>query len=152
MATREIYNYRPIGERLITGGQPTEEQVRDAAREGFTAVVNLATIDSEHALPDEAGLVRSLGMAYHHIPVDWDHPTIGDFDAFERLMAALVPEKVLLHCAANWRVSAFYSLYALRHLGWTDAQAAELRDSIWKGEAVPAWDDLIRGIRDAGGR
>ena len=42
MATHDIYNYRKVNDHLVTGGQPTEAQLRDAAAEGFEAVVNLA--------------------------------------------------------------------------------------------------------------
>ena len=140
MNTTTIYNYRCVSEDLITGGQPTKEQLRAAAAEGFRTVINLATFDPQGSLPDEAGLVRSLGMAYHHIPVAWDNPTEGDFDAFERLLQALPPGKIIIHCAANMRVTAFYALYALKHLGWTEAQADASRASVWKESHHPVWE------------
>ena len=74
MTTEQIYNYRKVDDQFITGGQPREEQIKAAAAEGFKRVINLATINPRYSLPDEDGLVRSLGMAYHHIPVDWDNP------------------------------------------------------------------------------
>ena len=53
-------------------------------------------------------------MTYHHIPVVWDDPHESDFDAFERVMQALPEGKTLIHCAANFRATAFYSLYNTR--------------------------------------
>lgn len=147
MSTQDIYNFMRVNDQLITGGQPTEEQIQSAATEGFTAVINLATISPRYSLPDEAGLVRSLGMAYHHIPVVWSDPKESDFDEFEKLFQQLGAEKILLHCAANYRVSAFYSLYALKHLGWSEAQADAFRAPIWTGSDFPVWDDLIRRIK-----
>jgi protein tyrosine phosphatase (PTP) superfamily phosphohydrolase (DUF442 family) len=48
MSTADIYNYRQVNDRISTGGQPTEEQLRSAAEEGFTTVINLALINSDN--------------------------------------------------------------------------------------------------------
>jgi protein tyrosine phosphatase (PTP) superfamily phosphohydrolase (DUF442 family) len=143
MATQDIYNYIQVNETLSTGGQPTEHQIRSAATEGFTTVINLATFQPDESLEDEAGLVRSLGMAYYAIPVVWSSPQNTDFTAFEQVMQQLPAGKTLLHCAANFRVTAFYSLYALKHLGWSPAQAEAFRAHIWEGSQIPAWEQLI---------
>lgn len=147
MSIEDIYNFCRVNDHLITGGQPTEEQIKSVAKEGFKIVINLATINPRYSLPDEEGLVRSLGMTYYHIPVKWSEPTESDFDAFENLFKQLDGEKILLHCAANFRVSAFYSLYAMKHLGWSETQADEFRAPIWEGEDFPVWEKLIRTIK-----
>jgi uncharacterized protein (TIGR01244 family) len=146
MSTQTIYNYLKVGEHFSTAGQPTEEQLVSAAREGFRTVINLAPNDPRYSLADEAGLVRSLGMAYHHIPVPWDNPQESDFEAFERVMQALPEGRTLIHCAANFRATAFYSLYALKHLGWSVTQADELRAPIWQGSDNPVWEIFIHHI------
>jgi protein tyrosine phosphatase (PTP) superfamily phosphohydrolase (DUF442 family) len=143
VTTRDIFNYRKVDERVGTGGQPTEEQLRAAAAEGYQAVVNLATFDPKRSLADEAGLVQSLGMTYYPIPVEWEHPTEADFQSFERTMQSLGDRKTLVHCAANFRVTAFYSLYARKHLGWSRAQAEAFRLSVWRGTTFPAWNEFI---------
>ena len=143
MSTEDITNYRRVNDQISTGGQPTEEQLRAAAAEGFKTVINLATIDPRYSLEDEAGLVQSLGMAYHHIPVDWENPQTSDFAAFEAVMMQRPAGKALIHCAANFRVTAFYSLYAMKHLGWSEAQAAELRASVWENSEYPIWEKFI---------
>lgn len=147
MSTQEIYNYIKVNDQLIIGGQPTEDQLRSAAEEGFTTVINLATIDPEYSLEDEAGLVESLGMTYIHIPVDWEEPMESDFDLFEKVMEKLSAGKVLLHCAANYRVTAFYALYAQKNLGWSEEQAEAFRLQIWKDSLHPVWDEFIKTIR-----
>jgi protein tyrosine phosphatase (PTP) superfamily phosphohydrolase (DUF442 family) len=147
MSTADIYNYCRVSDQISTGGQPTEEQLRAAAAEGFTTVINLATINPRNSLADEAGLVRSLGMTYHHIPVDWENPQTSDFDAFDSVMQQLPPGKTLIHCAANFRVTAFYSLYAMKHLNWSAAQAAEFRASIWAGSDYPIWEKFIADMQ-----
>lgn len=153
MPTQDIYNCIQVNDRLLTGGQPTEDQIRAAADEGYTAVINLATLQPERALADEAGLVRSLGMAYFHIPVQWDAPLPADFAAFEQVFQELLradpggtPNRVLLHCAANYRATAFFSLYAWRHLSWIAAQAEAFRARIWADSQYPVWQELIQTL------
>lgn len=120
---------------MITGGQPTAEQFAAVAAEGTELVVNLPPHDPARSLPDEAGLVRSLGMNYVHIPVDSEHPTDADFATFEQTMLQRSERKALIHCVANYRATAFYSLDAQKHRGWSDAQANALRARIWQGSA-----------------
>ncbi len=143
MSTNEIFNYVKVDDRLSTAGQPTEEQLRDLAADGFTAIINLAPVNPPYTPADEAGLAQSLGMTYVHIPVVWGNPTDADFDAFEQAMHQLADEKLLIHCAANFRVTAFYSLYAQRQLGWSEDQAETFRAGIWAGSDYPIWEDFI---------
>lgn len=147
MSTNEIYNYLKVNDLIITGGQPTVEQLQSAAAEGFSTVVNLATIDPRYSLEDEAGLVQSLGMTYVHIPVEWGNPKDSDFATFEQVMLQLSAQKTLIHCAANYRVTAFYALYAQKHLGWSEAQAVEFRSTIWRGSDYPVWDAFIARMK-----
>jgi protein tyrosine phosphatase (PTP) superfamily phosphohydrolase (DUF442 family) len=146
MSTEDIQNYYKIDERVITGGQPTEGQIRSAAEDGYQAVVNLATIDPRYSLDDEGGLAQSLGMGYHHLPVEWGAPKPEDFDAFVAVMQQLRDQRVLLHCAANYRATAFYGLYAMQNLGWSEAQADALRAAVWQHE-YPVWDEYVAKMK-----
>jgi hypothetical protein len=59
-------------------------------------------------------------------------------------MAELPPgSRTLVHCAANFRVSAFYGLYAMKHLGWSVEQAEAFRATIWDGSDYPVWEAFI---------
>jgi protein tyrosine phosphatase (PTP) superfamily phosphohydrolase (DUF442 family) len=144
VSTRQIYNFRFANDSIITGGMPTAEQIRSAAEEGFEAVINLATYEPGHSLENEAGLVEALGMTYHHIPVVWNSPQMDDFIRFEIVLKGLATRKVLIHCAANFRATAFYSLYALKNLQWTQEKARAFRASIWQGSSYPVWEAFIQ--------
>lgn len=148
MPTTDIRNYRKVNDALITGGQPTEEQIKSVAADGFKRIINLAPIDPRYSLPDEPGMARSLGMSYHHIPVDWENPTETDFAEFEKVMQESSGEKTLIHCAANFRVTAFYALYAMKNLGWSEPQADEFRESVWAGSNYPIWEKFFRGMKE----
>lgn len=149
MGTQTINNFRKVDERHATAGQPTEEQLKAAAAEGYETVINLATLDPRRSLKDEGGLAASLGMQYRHIPVPWDRPGDEHFAAFEQAMQAAGEGKTLIHCAANFRATAFYSLYAMKHLGWSRERAEEFRASVWRGSDFPVWEQFIRRTHSA---
>jgi len=126
-----IADYRRLSDRIATAGQPTEKQLAAVAKAGFEAVVNLALHDTEHALPDEKGVIESLGMDYAHIPVVWERPTEDDLDRFFHTMDRYRDRSVFVHCVANARVSVFMALYRILRLGWPVKGA--LRDvyTVW---------------------
>lgn len=145
MSTESIFNFIRVSESVATGGQPTQAQIEAAHAEGIEAVVNLAPHDQQSgALPDERGLVESLGMAYHHIPVDWMMPLKENFTTFVQTMDGLGDRKVLVHCAANYRVSAFYSTYAMKKHSWSAQQADALIARIWKSRPDVQMDETWR--------
>lgn len=148
MAIEDIYHYQKVDEKISTAGQPTEQQLQSVAAAGFEVVVNLATINPRYSLNDEEGLVRSLKMVYHHIPVEWEQPLESDFAEFSALMDQLGEKKVLIHCAANYRVTAFFSLYGWQKLGWTEAEAAQFRALIWQPGEHPIWQTFIQQMTE----
>jgi len=138
----EIYNFRAVGERLGTAGQPTEGQFRMVREAGFEAVINLALPTSDNALANEGSIVTSLGMSYVHIPVDFKAPTSQDFRAFCRVMEAFEDRPVFVHCAANMRVSAFVFLYRVVRQRVAAPEAERDLRAIWQPDAV--WSRFIQ--------
>jgi uncharacterized protein (TIGR01244 family) len=139
MGTEDIYHYRRVDERISTGGQPSEEQLASAAADGFEVVINLATFDPERSLPDEGASAHDHGMEYHHIPVVWDNPRDEDFSEFDRVMSESAGKRTLVHCMANYRATAFFALYSMKHAGWERAKAAEFIAATWAIGEYPAW-------------
>ncbi len=111
MNIEAITHYVQLTRRIATSGQPTEAQFSDIARCGYKAVINLAMPDSAGALDNEGAIVTSQGLSYFHIPVPFDAPEKRHLAVFIKLMAALEGERVWVHCAKNYRVSAFMSHY-----------------------------------------
>lgn len=134
-----------ISDDFGCSGQPTEGEFDDVRGSGVKLVVNLAMPDSDFALPDEQAVVELLGMDFLHIPVQFTAPTIEHFLHFERELLLRPGQKILVHCALNWRASAFSALYAERHLGWSREQADALRYALWTpNETWTAWAHSIR--------
>jgi protein tyrosine phosphatase (PTP) superfamily phosphohydrolase (DUF442 family) len=150
MALDGIYNFVRIDARVATSGQPSKSQFESLAAEGYEAVINLAPyLPDNGAIADEAEFLAALGIHYRHVPVVWKCPTVGDFEQFCDAMESLSSKKMLIHCIANMRVSAFYSLYAMKHLGWTAAQADALLAPIWKMREEYAPGGVWRAFVDA---
>ena len=139
----EIRNFLPLSENLFTGGMPKAEQLRDAAGQGVRVVINLALHDIPNALPEEEKLVGSLGMTYINIPVVWNHPTRENLNQFLEAMDAHSEEKVLVHCEANYRATAFPTLYRILRLGWKPEDALDVMHQIWNEEKYPIWKRFI---------
>ena len=110
-------------------------------------MINLGLLDPKYCLPDEAGSVARLHMQYHHIPVDFQNPTRSDFLAFRDALLAAGERRVFVHCAANYRVSCFMSLYAERHLGWSAEQAEAHFKRLWEPNEV--WSRFFAQTRAA---
>ena len=127
-----IINFRRLGPDLITGGQPTEEQLAAVVRAGVEVAINLGRLDPAYALPDERGTVQALGMIYEHIPVTWAEPQLADLKRFFEAMERHHGRRLFVHCAANYRASAFIALYRVLRLEWKIEDAMVDVRAIWE--------------------
>lgn len=141
----DIINFVRIDAALATSGQPSVEELAALAREGTEVVINLALHDDpRYSLPDEAGTVGSLGMTYVHIPVKFDAPKETELLAFFDAMDHFGDRRILVHCAANKRVTAFLGLYRAIRQGWdVDRAFAPMRE-IWAPN--PAWATFVAAM------
>lgn len=145
MSLETIRNFLMVTDKVGTAGQPSEEELAELASAGFEAVVNLGLLDPRYCLRDEAGLARSLGLLYEHIPVEFGAPTVEQFRAFVSTMDAWQGRNVLVHCAANYRASSFFALYAELRLGWNRERADGLARILWPLDDV--WTDFLARCR-----
>ena len=136
MELESIRNFVSLGAKLATAWQPTEAQLAAVRSHGFEVVVNLGTMDPRYCLLGEADIVAALGMAYHHIPVDFQNPTEQDFGQFCAVMEELKDAPVHVHCIANYRVSAFLYRYRRDVLGADEAQARAEMEDVWQPNGV----------------
>lgn len=143
MALTDIINFLRMDDSLCCGGQPTEAQFAAAAREGIELVINLALPTSDNALPDEPGLVRALGMEHIHIPVIWDSPQQSDLERFMDAMDAHRDKHILVHCAMNYRATAFFALWRVLRRGWGVDEAFASQRETWDLEEYPVWKAFV---------
>jgi protein tyrosine phosphatase (PTP) superfamily phosphohydrolase (DUF442 family) len=141
MGIEDIAAFIGVSDRLALGGQPTEAQLGELRGAGFEILINLGLSGQAYSLPNEGATARALGLEYHHIPVEFGSPTAQDLDEFIVKMDACENRKVFVHCAANYRVSCFVSLYMrLRH-GWSSTEAEQLVTSVWNPDET--WRKFI---------
>ncbi|MEJ2086662.1 MAG: sulfur transferase domain-containing protein [Acidobacteriota bacterium] len=119
-----VPNGRVPYDGLLTGGQPSPEQISAIADRGFKTVINLRT---EAETPNtNAAYVESLGMVYIAIPIG------GAEDLNEENAASLAEalddseQPILLHCGSGNRVGALIALKAYYVDGATAEEALEL--------------------------
>ena len=133
----KISNYIKINDQISTSGQPTKEEFKQIAKEGFEVVINLA-MHNKGALKKEDKIVSKLGMMYIHIPITWKAPEVDRVKLFLKLLESLEKEnkKIFIHCIMNYRASVLMHLY--KKLVWKEkdmkfiAPAAYEPDEVWQ--------------------
>lgn len=137
----KVKNYLELTHRLSSSGQPDREDFKLIAKQGFQVVINLSMPDSNSALSDEGYLVTSTGMTYIHIPVPFDAPELSHLHAFFDAMGAFSAKQVWVHCALNYRASAFLYLYNRLVKKKTKEDARRYIFPDW--EPNDTWSDFI---------
>lgn len=151
-------NYRVINERLTSSGIVPANDLRTLERDGYDVVINLLPDDTPAAVANEQAIIEAQGIEYYYIPVDWQQPTQENFIRFCEVMdltesyisgengrefgkpaTRSIPSKRHIHCAANYRASAFYAAYAVQKGLWTQAKAKVFIADIWDIADDPVW-------------
>lgn len=140
---KDIYNFLYYHDKLSSSGMPAPDQIKSIAEAGVQVVINLAPHDVPEAIPNEERLVRSFGMNYINIPVNWGTPTRDGLNVFMDRMDENPDKKIHVHCEANFRATAFIAIYRILRLGWKDADAFEPMHKIWDEDAYPVWKLFI---------
>ncbi|MGR8918890.1 MAG: protein tyrosine phosphatase family protein [Gammaproteobacteria bacterium] len=146
----ELFNYQEYSPYLASSGQPTREQLGALREAGIDLVVNLAPVTDPGAYAEEGELVRALGIDYVHLPIDWEHPSEDDLRAFFAVMEQTKGQRVLVHCYANARASAFVYLWRVLKLGDPPEPARRTLVTVWDYNEgyelgnVPHWQQFIR--------
>ena len=105
----DIRAWRRRSDAVTTSGRLEARDPARLAAIGVRHVINLALDDHPEALADEADCLAALGIGYTHIPVPFDAPTRGHYEAFRDALAE-AGAPVHVHCIMNYRVSAFFYL------------------------------------------
>lgn len=110
---------------LLSAGQPTADDLREAAARGITTVIDLR--DPMEARPfDEPALLAELGVGYINIPV-----VSGDLDdeTMEQIIAAMrshAGTATLMHCASANRVGGPLIAWLMLEQGKSQEEAVEI--------------------------
>jgi protein tyrosine phosphatase (PTP) superfamily phosphohydrolase (DUF442 family) len=137
----EIKNILGISDRLACAGQPDESQLAIIADHGFKVVINLGLSDGKYALRDEAASLAELGLEYCHIPVQFDNPQLAEWKCFMETMKQHRAKATFVHCAANYRATAFTGLYLFATSELNQEELYSFIAQIWQPN--PVWQQFI---------
>ncbi|SMN00465.1 hypothetical protein SPONN_1707 [uncultured Candidatus Thioglobus sp.] len=141
MNIKEIKNFIQASELIASSGQPTEQQIKFIAFAGYEVIINLAMPNSDNAIPEEGNIVTALKMIYIHIPVPYEAPNKTHLNNFLHIMEALSNQKVWVHCALNYRVSAFLYQYGRLSLKVNHQEAQKFMLPSWNPDDV--WQEFM---------
>jgi protein tyrosine phosphatase (PTP) superfamily phosphohydrolase (DUF442 family) len=143
MSIDQAYNYRAVSETVATAGVLKPEQLATLGDDGIEVVINLLPDSSESAVKEEKTIVQDQGIEYWYLPVDFSAPRLEEYVKFKDKLSQLGDKKLIIHCAANYRVSAFYSRYAIEFGIWSVDEADRFMLSIWKPSEYPGWPQWL---------
>ena len=147
MSIDQAYNYRAVSDSVATAGVLKPKQLAALSKAGIEVVMNLMPDSSEYAVKGEKQIIEGQGIEYWHLPVDFSAPKLEEYEQFKGKLKQSEGRKLLIHCAANYRVSAFYSRYAIESGKWTTAEADRFMLSIWQPSEYPAWPEWLDKVR-----
>jgi protein tyrosine phosphatase (PTP) superfamily phosphohydrolase (DUF442 family) len=89
----------------VTGGQPTEQQIK-----AFKAAGGEVVLDNRDPMEprpfDEPAVVRATGLEYHSLPIVHGAVTQGTMKSMHEMAKRLTGRKTLMHCSSGNRTSA----------------------------------------------
>lgn len=141
MHVENIKHYHYIDEQLASSGQPQAHEFEAIASNGYQVIVNLAMHNSSNAVLEEEAIVTALKMSYVHLPVPFDAPTTHHLRAFFEVMRNHKTNKVWVHCALNYRASAFLYQYYRMVLNQSDSKARDVMLPSWEPNKV--WQQFL---------
>ena len=109
-----LSNPRVPLEGVLSGGQPSDDQLEAASKAGFETVINIR-VPGEPGTDTEQELVESLGMHYVSLPVQG---AAGMTEEKAKALAVALDEAeqpVLLHCGSGNRIGGLFALIAYHY-------------------------------------
>jgi len=138
---KNIKNFTMISERLGSAGMPSEDEISVIKKKGYKHIISLLPGDQS----EEQGQVNALKLTFDQIPVDWRNPKLEDFEKFVSLMDEYGSDKVFVHCAMNYRASAFSYLYQVTQKIESHETAETKLHLMW--EPTGEWLDFINKVK-----
>jgi len=138
----EIRNAQRAFPGILSGGQPTDAQLKEAKNKGFKTIINLRPV-KEHQGEKEANKVRELGMNYVNIPVSGARGiTSQNSQALIQALSDTSKYPVMIHCASGNRVGALFALDAAQRVKLSTEEAI----AVGKQSGLTRLSGLVKNI------
>lgn len=109
----------------VTGGQPTEQQLK-----AFKAAGGEVVLDNRDPMEprpfDEPAAVRAAGLEYHSLPIVHGAVTEDTMKGMHEMLRRLAGRKALLHCSSGNRTSAALVPYLMVEKRMNEEEATEV--------------------------
>lgn len=121
----------------VTGGQPTEQQLK-----AFKAAGGEVVLDNRDAMEprpfDEPAAVRAAGLEYQSLPIVHGAVTVDTMKRMHEMLRRLSGRKALLHCSSGNRTSAALIPYLMieKKMAEQDAVDAAMRGGLRSAELM----------------
>jgi protein tyrosine phosphatase (PTP) superfamily phosphohydrolase (DUF442 family) len=121
----------------VTGGQPTEEQLK-----AFKAAGGQVVLDNRDPMEprpfDEPAAVRAAGLEYISLPIVHGAVTTDTMQQMHQTLKKLVGKKALLHCSSGNRTSAALIPYLVidKKMGEEDAVETAMKGGLRSAELM----------------
>jgi uncharacterized protein (TIGR01244 family) len=141
-----------LSDALVVGrGQPSEDELRALAADGFATVVDLRQAgESGQVLPPqtEAAAVARHKLRYVHLPTPADRMDEAMLDHFRHVVKDL-PGPVFVHCASGKRSGTFAIAHVAVESGQSGNAALERIQAEGSGYGSEAMRDVVRRYVDS---
>jgi len=109
----------------VTGGQPTEQQLK-----AFKAAGGEVVLDNRDPMEprpfDEPTVVRTAGLEYHTLPIVHGAVNQDTMKRMHEMLRRLTGKKALLHCSSGNRTSAALIPYLMLDREMTEEDAVDM--------------------------
>jgi uncharacterized protein (TIGR01244 family) len=142
LAEVDMLNPRQPLENLVTGGQPSEDDFKKFADQGFGLVINLRR-PCEFDDFDEALVVESLGMKYINIPVNGMEDLSTENAALLHEALESFDGPIVLHCRSGMRASGLLGVEGYLFHDLSKDEAIELGSKAHMSHVEDAIENTI---------
>jgi protein tyrosine phosphatase (PTP) superfamily phosphohydrolase (DUF442 family) len=132
----------------ITGGQPTEQQIKAFKTAGGQVVLD--NRDPMEPRPfDEPATLRAVGLEYISLPIVHGAVTTDTMKQMHQALKRLEGKKALLHCSSGNRTAAALIPYLMIDKKMEEEEAVELamRSGLRSAELMEIAVEYARGLR-----
>jgi uncharacterized protein (TIGR01244 family) len=138
----QFINVRHPSAQLVTGGQPSLQQLEAARSAGVKHVINLRPA-SEDAGFDEESVLAGMGVQSCRIPVAGAAGlTRAAVEALDAALLATGGEPTMIHCASGNRVGALMALRAV----WLQGKSLDEAMDIGRAHGLTAMEPQVLAI------
>lgn len=127
-------------DNILTGGQPTEENLKEAHTKGIQTIINLRPANEKPSPAEEEAWARKYRFHYVTLPISGPADvTRENAEKFNDLLKRY-PFPVLVHCSTGNRVGAMFAMKAF----FVDGKDADTAIAIGKDAGLAALENDVR--------